>query len=187
MTMVLLRQKAELAFSLLERLDEKMKMTLGQKIAENRRVAGLTQEALAEKMGVSAQAVSKWEKDVSCPDITLLPSLAKLFETSIDELLSGESSELVAYVPKETRKSLDDLVLYVLVESSDGDEIKVNLPFPLIMRFVEMGLPAEKMFKLDGLGNIDLETIIRMVEAGAIGRIVEVNSADGDKIIVEVR
>ena len=63
------------------------KETLGTRIAALRKEKGLTQEQLAEKVGVSAQAVSKWENDVSCPDITLLPLLADLFGVSVDELL----------------------------------------------------------------------------------------------------
>jgi transcriptional regulator with XRE-family HTH domain len=51
---------------------------------------GLTQDQLAEKLGVTAQAVSKWENDLSCPDINMLPKLAELFETSTDALLGRE-------------------------------------------------------------------------------------------------
>ena len=56
-----------------------MANTLGSRIAEYRRAKGITQDQLAEHMGVSSQAVSKWENDLSCPDITLLPRLADYF------------------------------------------------------------------------------------------------------------
>ena len=56
-----------------------MEQTLGKRIMENRKRLGWTQDRLAEQMGVSAQAVSKWENDQSCPDISLLPKLAELF------------------------------------------------------------------------------------------------------------
>lgn len=59
---------------------------LGLKIAYYRKLNGLTQEALAERVGVSAQAVSKWEQQISYPDIMLLPILAGIFKISIDEL-----------------------------------------------------------------------------------------------------
>lgn len=59
---------------------------LGLKVAYYRKLNGLTQEELAEKVGVSTQAVSKWEQQLSCPDIMLLPDLAKIFGISIDEL-----------------------------------------------------------------------------------------------------
>ena len=61
-------------------------MELGYKIKQLRYKAGLTQEQLAEQLGVSAQAVSKWENAVAMPDITLLPALAGVFGVSIDEL-----------------------------------------------------------------------------------------------------
>ena len=69
------------------------KETLGKRIAALRKAKGYTQEQLAEKVGVSAQAVSKWENDISCPDITLLPLLADLFGVSVDELLGVKPVE----------------------------------------------------------------------------------------------
>ncbi len=68
-----------------------MEQTLGKRIVQNRKRLKLTQEQLAERLGVTAQAVSKWENDQSCPDITMLPKLAELFGTSTDELLGYES------------------------------------------------------------------------------------------------
>lgn len=64
-----------------------MEQTLGNRIMQERKRLGLTQEQLAEKLGVTAQAVSKWEHDQSCPDITALPRLADIFGISTDELL----------------------------------------------------------------------------------------------------
>lgn len=69
------------------------KETLGKRIAALRKEKGMTQEQLAEKVGVSAQAVSKWENDISCPDITLLPLLGDLFGVSVDELLGVKPIE----------------------------------------------------------------------------------------------
>ena len=64
--------------------------TLGQRIAALRRQRNLTQEALAEALGVSPPAVSKWENCVTCPDILLLPSLAKLLGVTVDALLTAD-------------------------------------------------------------------------------------------------
>lgn len=61
--------------------------TLGQMIASLRKARGMTQLELAEKMGVTDKAVSKWERDLSCPDIGSLPRLAELFGVSVDELI----------------------------------------------------------------------------------------------------
>lgn len=72
-----------------------MEQTLGKRIVANRKRLGLTQDQLAERLGVTAQAVSKWENDLSCPDISILPQLAQIFGISIDALLSGQESEAV--------------------------------------------------------------------------------------------
>ncbi len=66
------------------------KNTLGERIKFHRTRLHMTQEQLAQKLGVSPQAVSKWEHDQSCPDISVLPDLAELFGVSVDELLGKE-------------------------------------------------------------------------------------------------
>lgn len=68
-----------------------MEETLGKRIMQHRKNMGLTQDQLAEKLGVTAQAVSKWENDLSCPDINMLPRLAELFGTTTDALLGRET------------------------------------------------------------------------------------------------
>lgn len=68
-----------------------MEQTLGKRIALHRKRLKLTQEQLAESLGVTAQAVSKWENDQSCPDINMLPKLAQLFGTTVDSLLGNHS------------------------------------------------------------------------------------------------
>ncbi len=66
--------------------------TLGERIKYHRKRLGLTQEELAQRMGVSAQAVSKWENSLSSPDISILPELAEVFGISLDELLGRVES-----------------------------------------------------------------------------------------------
>ena len=67
--------------------------SMGRRIMQLRKEKGYTQEQLAEMMGVSAQAVSKWENDVSCPDISILPQLAEKLGVSTDELLGVKPIE----------------------------------------------------------------------------------------------
>lgn len=62
-------------------------MQINKQITKYRRSKGLTQKALADRLGVTVQAVSKWETYKCCPDIQLLPELAKIFEITVDELL----------------------------------------------------------------------------------------------------
>lgn len=68
-------------------------MELGKKIRQLRFKAGLTQEQLAEKLGIGAQAVSKWENAAAMPDITTLPLLAEIFGVSIDDLFDLSSEQ----------------------------------------------------------------------------------------------
>ena len=67
-----------------------MKKTLGTMIAELRKQHGMTQLELAEKMGVTDKAVSKWERDLSCPDINSIPNLAEILDVSVKELMQVE-------------------------------------------------------------------------------------------------
>ena len=71
-----------------------MEQTLGKRIVKHRKRLGLTQDQLAETLGVTPQAVSKWENDQSCPDINMLPKLAQFFDTTVDSLL-GNSTQPV--------------------------------------------------------------------------------------------
>ncbi len=70
-----------------------MEETLGKRICSGRKRLGMTQDKLAEALGVTAQAVSKWENDQSCPDIAILPKLASIFGTSVDALLGVAPAE----------------------------------------------------------------------------------------------
>lgn len=63
---------------------------LGKEITKYRKKLGMTQEALAQTLSMTNQAVSKWELDQSCPDIQLLPQLADIFGITVDELFGRE-------------------------------------------------------------------------------------------------
>ncbi|MBQ3137581.1 MAG: helix-turn-helix transcriptional regulator [Clostridia bacterium] len=74
---------------------------VGEQIAVLRKSKALTQSELGERLGVSFQAVSKWERGETLPDITLLPDLAKILETTIDFILLG-SEKVIEYKGKFT-------------------------------------------------------------------------------------
>lgn len=166
-----------------------MNTTLGRRIAALRREKELKQDELAEKLGVSAQAVSKWENDQTCPDISLLPLLAKTLGVSVDELLSGkqESAPAVQILPENKRKAFHDMVLRIVVSSAENDNVRVNIPLPLVKVGVDAGLNiAQVAGGNEALRNIDLGKILELVEQGVIGNLVEVESAEGDTVRIFV-
>ena len=83
-------------------------MTLGQNIQNARRVQGLSQEALAEKIGVSRQALGKWEKDTALPGLDNLQALAAALGIGVDALLGTENADPA--VPAVTLDALRDLL-----------------------------------------------------------------------------
>lgn len=78
-----------------------MKETLARNIVRYRKEQGLTQEELAEQLGLSFQAVSKWENAQSMPDISLLPALSKTLQISVDKLLGYPSYDKTVTVYEE--------------------------------------------------------------------------------------
>ena len=164
-------------------------MTIGKRIDALRREKNLKQDDLAQMLEVSHQAVSKWENDQTCPDISLLPKLAKILGVSVDELLSGkqELQPVVTLVPEEQRKDIKDMMLRIVVDSHDGDKVRVNLPMALVQLAMEMGMEMPQVSGNDALKDIDWAQVMELVRHGAMGNLIEAESADGDivRIFVE--
>lgn len=158
-----------------------MKETYGQLLSKFRKRLGFTQEEVAEKVGVTPQAVSKWENDISA-----LPILADIFNVTTDELLGREVIQ-TAIVPESQRKDIDKLLLKIFVSSSeDGVRLKINFPVSLIMICLETGLSMPSMDGKDYLKKIDYRQIFAMIEAGVIGKLVEMETDDGDTVSISV-
>ncbi len=163
-----------------------MNETIGSRIAALRRKKNMTQEELAAALGVTPQAVSKWENDLSCPDITLLPQLSKLLGVSVDELLGSVAPE-TQLLPEESRKPINEMLLRIYVNSKEGDKVRVNLPLSLVQVGLQMGMQMPEVTGSgagEALKNIDIAQIMALVEQGVIGKLVEVETAEGD--IVEI-
>ena len=126
-----------------------MKTNIGENIAYYRRLNAMTQEELAERLNVSAQAVSKWEQKINLPDIMLLPEIADVFMISTDDLFgriinTDPVFELVEAVPWEDDRKIRFAVYHgkKLIQQSSyelhngtntlnihfdyGDEYKIN-------------------------------------------------------------
>ncbi|MBE6108652.1 MAG: helix-turn-helix transcriptional regulator [Erysipelotrichaceae bacterium] len=161
--------------------------TLGKKISELRKLHELTQEGLAAKLNVTSQAVSKWENDLSIPDLPILIEISDLFHVSLDELLKQkENMNSPVIVEEKFRKPVEQMMLKILVNSVDGDKVKVNLPMALVKAGVMMGMSMPEVGGTDVLKTIDLDALIALVDQGLVGKLVEVDSADGDHIEIFV-
>ena len=86
---------------------------IGKFIQELRKEKGLTQEELAEKLGITKNAVSKWERGISLMDLSLLKPLSEILEVSITEILSGNR------IDNKSLKSVSEEVVKNTVEYSD--------------------------------------------------------------------
>lgn len=146
-------------------------MTIGNVIAENRKRLNMTQEALAQRLGVTNQAVSKWELDQACPDIQLLPLLADSFGISVDGLFGRETSVKNGELPWADDNTLH-MVLYrghTLVKTEDntknftftlkGDALNVVSAFSVCCGNVEGNVEAGTCVSCGNVrGDIDAGT-----------------------------
>ncbi len=168
--------------------------SLGQRIAYLRKQRSLTQEDVAVRLGVSAQAVSKWENDMTCPDISLLPDLADLLEVTVDVLLRGEQKPETYMLSEMQRKPLSEMLLKITLDSDDGDKLRVNLPMALLKSLLESGVGMDSFIKVSADGSstgkidpsaIDWEGVLRLAEKGVVGKLVEFD-AEGTQVSVWV-
>ncbi len=180
-------------------------MTFGEKLNSMRKNSGFTQEEVAVRLGISPQAVSKWENDLSCPDIMLLPEIAKLYGKSVDELLStddfneadAKESIIDDKISKQnaeikdsfSRKNVGNgkMFLKVNVITQNGDNINVRLPVTLL-KSVKGLLGSIKINNsaADGidLSEIDFDMIFELIDSGVMGEIVNIVTQNGDNIKV---
>ena len=161
-----------------------MEKTIGKKLHELRKQSGFTQDYVAEKLGVSAQAVSKWENDIACPDIMTLPNIAELYGITIDELFKNEEVQSNVKYEKTEKVNENELVFRVYVDTVNGDTVKVNLPYVLVKELIKVGKNVS--FTGVDLSGVDFESIFTMVEMGVLGEIVTVKTQNGDDIRVVV-
>jgi len=140
-------------------------MTLEEQIKHYRKQAGLSQEKMADKIGVSRQAITKWENGTGTPDISNLIAIADLFQISVDELLSNEKSEKKQseYIYEScTEYDIDGRKNYdinlggahtVELRAYDGEKVKVSL-----LSNVVKSLSADYKIKIDDSKNgIDID------------------------------
>ena len=161
--------------------------TIGKRIAEYCKKRNLKQDELAEMLGVSAQAVSKWENDLSCPDISLLPALSDNLCISIDEIIAGKKYyPNTCNIEKNNEKTFTLLFEYDSVECS-----KMNLRMSMVRKAVEKGLdPITLNDCKKAFNNVDFAAVIKLVvgiaETGQTGILYECSDGKAKaKFIVE--
>lgn len=137
-------------------------MTMGQIIGRKRRDAGLTQESLAGILGVTNQAVSKWESDQCYPDIALLPRIADQFGITIDALFDRTPAPLPAPAPaKQVVKDLpweDDSTIRAVVYQGHTLMAHMNAAKDMTFTFVGEPVNVDSAFSVhcgDVAGNVD--------------------------------
>ena len=126
-----------------------------------RKRQGFTQEELAKKLGVTNQSVSKWESAQCCPDIALLPTLADIFEISIDELFGRKNEKESHYDLCSELPWNDDNTIRIfrtlgkkILESTDENGI-INITFPK-----DCYKTDGKFFKVEVMGNLNCDASI---------------------------
>lgn len=152
-----------------------MQETFGQRLQRLRKSASLTQEEVATKLNMTGQAVSKWENDVSAPDISVLVELADILGVSLDELLGKERETTL--VPQEKRKDINNMFFRIKVNSKNGDRVNVNIPLALAKVFVTSGeISFPQVDGKDVLSKIDFKHLFELVEQGVVGKLVDIES-----------
>ncbi len=153
--------------------------TIGKNIAYFRKKNGLTQEELAEKMNITAQAISKWENDISYPDLPLTQTLASLLSCTVDELLNGEVNYPTA--TDATEEQIMGRIITVYVESLEAygvpeSKVTLRLPVSYILNAYEGGF-LEKIIP-NGFSE-KLTPVVDMIKQGITGELVNIeeNSA----------
>lgn len=164
--------------------------TLGSKISSLRKERGLTQSALADKLNISAQAISKWETDQAAPDISLLAPLAKILDTSIDYLLNENAEEPeTIFVPEPDERDYSKLILKIRVIDEE-DKVNINVPFLLVKQMLASGSNSFSNLTMGGtnieLMNEDFEKIVELIESGVLGKIVSISTQDGTSVEIYV-
>ncbi len=170
---------------------KKTQNSLGSRITDLRKKNNLTQEEFAESLGVTAQAVSKWENDASCPDIMLLPKIAEIFGVSIDALMGVEPIEEKAEVssPILTDEQLSKLKLRILLTDNNMPNkkpINISVPVSFVLKATSLGLKISGVLGNDVIDDTQLGKIVDVIKSGVTGEILRIDTDDNKTVVIEV-
>lgn len=166
--------------------EEKVKepLTLGERLSASRKAKGLTQEDFAKYLDVTPQAISKWENNLSCPDILLLPKISEILGVSIEELLTGNTKQ--EEKPKITVTDNSRLKLKIRVTPLNKKPTNITVPAALVKRIARIGNGISGILGNTALSSDQMEEILELTEEGATGEILNVEAEDGTVITIEI-
>lgn len=159
-----------------------MKNTIGENIAYFRKKKAMTQEELSEKMHVTAQAVSKWENDLSYPDLESIGRLARILDTTADSLIEG--AEQVPSVKVAGTENIERRIFAISVQTKDESKVSIHLRVPMelvLQADVEGGLADLVGEEAAGY----MKKMLELIKKGLVGPVVDVQS-EGADVKIEV-
>lgn len=139
--------------------------TIGKFIQTKRKEKGLTQKELAEKLGVTDKAVSKWERGLGCPDVSILEILANELDTSILEILKGRTIENEIIKVAEANDYVKETIKYTRNKSKETINkiiifLTISISLLLLILNIENIISLNKIYEYD----FNNETVIEMKE-----------------------
>ena len=153
-------------------------MSIGKNIALLRRAKGLTQSELGDLLGVSNQAVSKWESEMSMPDVMLLPDIAKVFGVDLNDLYgtAKEIPEISVPVPESETNMQDSRILNISAKV-EGVDVKIRMPAKALRSMMELCFGDDDEQK---------KAITEILDSPMSGTVIDVDNEDCKaKICVE--
>lgn len=156
--------------------------TLGHNIAYLRKIKGITQENLAEMLQVSAQAVSKWENNISCPDILLLKPIANLFGVTVDQLLSAEEPKNLKNIQVANKILRIDFI-------DSQDNISLDIPLENLDELSKTEKVKNKPFLNSESGllkKINFAWLKEYIDSGNCGTFLQMKSEDGTEVKISI-
>ena len=179
--------------------EERIMAEIGKNIALLRKQKNMTQEELASVLHVSPQAVSKWENELSCPDIALLPQLAAVFGVSVDYLLgvtpqASEAAPAIAQpaeprsepAPPEAEAPPSEATgspvreIRIQVAKPDGKTVNIRLPIKIVRFGLGLGTT------IGGLEREHVAAIEDAIRQGLRGEILHVTGENGEVVTIVI-
>lgn len=158
--------------------------TLGERLSAARKRKGLTQDDFAKYLDVTPQAVSKWENNLSCPDIFILPKISEILGVGIEELLTGETKR--KETPKLTVTDNSKLKLKIRITPINKKPTNITVPVALAKKVARIGNGISGIVGNTSISSAQMEEILQLTEDGVVGEILNVEAEDGTVISIEI-